>query len=134
MDPASESSHSPNISTLPLRTIVVSVLTGAVFFGVMAGRVLTYIPGLYCENFGCIVHGIIYVAMGVAIPVVYAICAAIRSRNGKSRAFMTSLIIMGVCIGAAFAGMSAVNQAQIRQGYKDAEEACREYPQLCPDK
>ncbi len=134
MDQLPESSQSPAVLALPLRTIIVCVVTGCVFFAAMAAHVLSYIPGLYCENFGCIVHGIIYVAMGVAIPVVYAICAAIRSRNGKSRAFMTSLIIMGVCIGAAFAGMSAVNQAQIRQGYKDAEEACREYPQLCPDK
>lgn len=134
MDTAPESSSSRNTSPVPLKVMIVCVLTGCAFFAAMAGRLLTYIPGLYCENFGCIVHGIIYVAMGVAIPIAYATCAAIKSHSEKGRAFFTALLIMGICIGAAFAGMSAVNQSQIRQGYKDAEDACREYPQLCPDK
>lgn len=134
MDQLPESSQSPAVLALPLRTIIVCVVTGCVFFAAMAAHVLSYIPGLYCENFGCIVHGIIYVALGVVISVVYAVFAAIKNHKQKARAFFTALLIMGICIGAAFAGMSDVNQAQIRQGYKDAEEACREYPQLCPDK
>ncbi len=134
MDPASESSSTRKTSLVPLRTIIISLITGCVFFAAMAGQILTYVPGLYCENFGCIVHGIIYVVMGLAIPVVYAICAAIKSKVEKLRAFLTSMIIMALCIGGAFAAMSAVNQSRIKQGYKDAEEACREYPQLCPDK
>lgn len=115
------------------RTTLAALLTGPLFILFVRSDVLRKVPGFYCESFGCIGLGIIYIAIGALIPLVFAVIACLFSKTGKREHFLYALIITIMTMGLSFAGLNALNNMDIQKAMEAEEQACREYPQLCPE-
>ena len=94
--------------------------------------IITKIPVFRCESFGCIGLGIIYLAIGALLPIVFAIAAACVVKVNRRQAFLTALLAGYLAMFGAASILNILNNIRIQDGYRKAAEACAEYPQLCP--
>lgn len=114
------------------RTTLAAFLTGPLFVLFVRSDILKKIPGFHCESFGCIGLGIIYIAIGALIPLVFSVIACLFSKTGKREHFLYALIVTVMTMGLSFAGLKTLNNMDIQKAMQAEEQACREYPQLCP--
>lgn len=120
---------------LSVKTILLlSFVMNALFLLVIRMDWIKLLPGMHCESFGCIGLGIIYIALSVFLPLIFALVITLINKSAWKKTLLISL-------AAAYGGMllvvilsNAMNQQQVKEGIRQAEEACREYPQLCPAK
>lgn len=73
-------------------------------------------------------------ALGIILPIILATIMAFVRKTDRRRHFLIALIAGYLSMGAATAVIMSLNQKRIHDGFEKHEEACREYPQLCPEK
>lgn len=118
----------------PQKLFIISALAGVMFFFIVNFNVLAYVPGFHCEGFGCAGAGIFYIALGCLMPAIIALTLALRAEKGqRSYAFFRSLLTSGTAIAIAVMGIQVCARIRVSEGEMQRQQACLEYPQLCPD-
>lgn len=115
-----------------IRLYSAALLLGALSVTCYELDILRLIPGMYCESFGCIGLGLIYVTLAVLLPIIFAVGAALLTRQQRSRRFLHALIAGYFSMALAALAINILAQQKIAQGYAEKERACAQYPQLCP--
>ena len=115
----------------------VTVLILATIISVIFGLSMTndwLSTTIYCEGFGCVGLGLINLGISAFIIIIFIICGL---RFGPAPIYISALYTGGAALMAmiiSFQILSIHNQSELERNLKDYEEACAEYPQLCPER
>ena len=115
-----------------MKIIAGALLMGAVLLLLQQPSVSGHIPFLRCESFGCLGTGIMYLAMMVILPWLYAALAALLAHGARGRIFMLAMGAGYAAMGLVFVMGMVINQQRINEAYAAKDTACAQYPQLCP--
>ena len=115
--------------------VIVAALVAALSVPVFRYNLLSRISGLNCESFGCGAMGIVYIVLGgLIIPLMFGIAGMVAGA-GRGTRLRTGLFALAVSLGCMIcaAGVLYIRHTMtIAAGIRANEDACAEYPQLCP--
>jgi hypothetical protein len=109
------------------------MLLGAAYVAFAYFDLLRHIPGFYCEGFGCIGNGIMYLAIAILIPIAFFVLVAANSEKDKRwRNATNALLTATTAMICAVVCLWALNKARIQRNTQQAIEACKEAQKTLP--
>ena len=113
-------------------TLISSIIVGIAFGLFSHFELLRKVPGFYCEGFGCMFNGIIYIIIGaILIPLIFGVLGFLLSRQKrKEQAFSSlviSLIIMLLSLGIIHIRRQIVIKKDTEAGHQAKQETYKKY-------
>ncbi|MFT5723862.1 MAG: purine-cytosine permease-like protein [Bacteroidia bacterium] len=113
------------------------VLASAVVMGVVLtfAVVNDWVQSIsYCEGFGCLGRIFIYMYISIAIVIIFFVCGFIFGPKPKFKSSLYAGVLSIIAVGVSIEAVSINNQLKIEKSMRNYDEACIEYPILCPER
>lgn len=88
----------------------------------------------YCESFGCSAMGMAYLIYAAVIVAVFTLAGALLGPRPRTASALFAGGVATMAMFLVFGALLLANQMRIAKGMAAHDAACRQYPQLCPER
>jgi hypothetical protein len=90
-------------------------------------------PISYCEAFGCLGRMFKYMFISIAIVITFFVLGFVFGPKPKLKSSLYAGVLSIIAVGVSIEAVSINNQLKIEKSMQNHDEACVEYPALCPE-